>query len=39
MAPVQFDDNDGGGDKEHPTAGRVKPGEKNREERPGEKKC
>ncbi|XP_038591685.1 lethal(3)malignant brain tumor-like protein 2 isoform X2 [Micropterus salmoides] len=34
MAPVQFDDNDGGGDKEHPTAGRVKPGEKNREERP-----
>lgn len=36
MAPIQFDDTDGGGDEEHLTGGGAKPGEKNREERPGE---
>lgn len=32
---IQFDDNDGGGDEEHPAGGGVKPGEKSGEERPG----
>ncbi|XP_022599187.1 lethal(3)malignant brain tumor-like protein 2 isoform X2 [Seriola dumerili] len=33
LAPTQFDDTDGGGDKEHVT-GRVGRGEKNKDERP-----
>ncbi|XP_035515314.1 lethal(3)malignant brain tumor-like protein 2 isoform X2 [Morone saxatilis] len=31
---VQFKDTDRGGDREHPTGGAVKPGDKNKEERP-----
>lgn len=33
---IQFDDTDGGAEEEHVTGGRVKQGEKIREERPGE---
>ncbi|XP_039990968.1 lethal(3)malignant brain tumor-like protein 2 isoform X2 [Xiphias gladius] len=34
LAPIQSNDTDAGGDKEHLTGGVVKPGDKNREERP-----
>ncbi|XP_071318567.1 lethal(3)malignant brain tumor-like protein 2 isoform X4 [Trachinotus anak] len=34
LAPIQFDDSDGGGDKEHLTGRVVKPGEKKQDERP-----
>lgn len=34
MAPIQFDDADGGGDEEHLTRGGMNTGDKNEEERP-----
>ncbi|XP_070782838.1 lethal(3)malignant brain tumor-like protein 2 [Enoplosus armatus] len=34
LAPIRFDDTDGGGNQEHPTQGGVKLGEKKKEERP-----